>query len=126
MEIAGQKDDWKYKFCRSRLAGQYLSITMQPGGNLDSPRNNELKQTLDNIKAVKIGNASWVAKTQLSPQQVVELIRRHIQGDDYAHVFTLCGDLAWAGPLEGCRFFEALGIVALECDDIPNPVDPSP
>jgi len=126
MEIQSREDDWKYRACQGKLAGNYVSITMQLGGNLKSDKNSNLAQTLDSLGVVKIGNASWVSQTKLTPKEIVQLIRRHLQGDDYVHVFTLSGDLAWAGPLEACRLFNEIGIAANQCDEIPNPVDPSP
>lgn len=117
--------DWAYKSCQARLSGQYLSITMRLSADIGSKRNESLKEILDRFDAIMIGDSSWVIRTTQSPRQVVEIIRRYLQGNDYVHVFTLCSDLAWAGPYEACQLFEQIGIVPDQCDELPDPVDPS-
>ena len=124
VETGDTSGDWKYKSCSAQLSGKYLSVTMKLGGNILSERNENLKAQLDRIEAVMIGDKSWVVRTELSPKQIVESIRRHLQGDDEVNAFTLSGDLAWAGPVSLCELFQQIGIAAVRCDDVPNPVDP--
>lgn len=118
-------NEFDYMSCEARLTAKYLSITMGLSGSLDDEKNSSLKRVLADFKAIMIGDKSWIVKTDLSPSDVVNLIRRHLQGNDYVHVFTVSGALAWAGPFFACELFEQIGIVPDRCVEGPNPVDPS-
>jgi hypothetical protein len=122
MTIEPHSDDFKYENGSGLLPSPYIIITMVIHGTIDSTEHKGLLGILNALNALLVGNGAWIAKTDRTPKSVAAELRRHLVGEEYASVFTVCDHVSWSGPRYVRRFFEIGGVQVEHTDEIPPPV----
>jgi hypothetical protein len=122
MDIPSQPGDFKYESGSGQLPSPHLLITMVIHGPIDGKDHEGLFGVLQSLDALMVGDSAWIAKSDRTPQSVSDELRRHLIGDEYACVFTVCDHLSFAAPVFLKRFFESGGIRIEQASSIPPPV----
>lgn len=121
-DIPSLPGDFKYESGTGKLPSPYLIITMVIHGPIDSTDHEGLFGALKTLDALMVGDGAWIAKTDRTPKSVADELRRHLVGEEYASVFTVCDHLSFAAPVFVRRFFESGGVHIVETEEIPAPV----